>query len=157
LSGEVRIAQPVVEVLIRRLPEAADLPLPKPATAHAAGFDLRARVEEAIEIEPGSRTIVPTGIAIALPPGHEAQVRPRSGLALHRGLTLLNTPGTVDADYRGEIGVILINLGQETVRITRGERIAQLVVQRLPHVQLREVDQLPASDRGPGGFGHTGN
>lgn len=146
----------IVEVLIRRLPEAADLPLPEPATSASAGFDLRARVDEAIEIGPGSRTIVPSGIAIALPEGYEAQVRPRSGLALHRGLTLLNTPGTVDADYRGEIGVILINLGQEAVRIERGERIAQLVVQRLPKVQLREVEELPASDRGPGGFGHTG-
>ena len=91
-----------------------------------------------------------------MPEGFEAQLRPRSGLALHRGLTLLNTPGTVDADYRGEIGVILINLGQEAVRIERGERIAQLVVQRLPIVRLTEVEELPASDRGPGGFGHTG-
>ena len=103
------------------------------------------------------RAIVPTGIAIALPEGFEAQVRPRSGLALHRGLTLLNTPGTIDADYRGEIGVILINLGDRPVRIARGERIAQLVVQRLPRVHLVEVQQLPASDRGPGGFGHTGS
>ena len=156
MSAEAQMKQSVVEVLVRRLPEAADLPLPEPATAYAAGFDLRARVDEAIEIEPGSRTIVPSGIAIALPEGYEAQVRPRSGLALHRGLTLLNTPGTVDADYRGEIGVILINLGQEAVRIERGERIAQLVVQRLPRVRLREVEELPASDRGPGGFGHTG-
>ena len=156
MSAEAQAAQSVVEVLVRRVPEAADFPLPVPATAHAAGFDLRARVDDAIEIEPGARTIVPSGIAIALPEGYEAQVRPRSGLALHRGLTLLNTPGTVDADYRGEIGVILINLGQEAVRIERGERIAQLVVQRLPRVLLREVEELPASDRGPGGFGHTG-
>jgi len=156
LSPQAQAENTIVEVLIRRLPEAADLPLPEPATAHAAGFDLRARLDEAIEIEPGARTIVPSGIAVALPQGYEAQVRPRSGLALHRGLTLLNTPGTVDADYRGEIGVILINLGQEAVRIERGERIAQLVVQRLPRVRLREVEELPASDRGPGGFGHTG-
>ena len=156
MSPQAQAENTIVEVLIRRLPEAADLPLPEAATAHAAGFDLRARLDEAIEIEPGARTIVPSGIAIALPQGYEAQVRPRSGLALHRGLTLLNTPGTVDADYRGEIGVILINLGQEAVRIERGERIAQLVVQRLPQVRLREVEELPASDRGPGGFGHTG-
>ena len=156
MSSEVHASRAVANVLIRRVPEGADLPLPEQATAHAAGFDLRARVDGAIEIEPGSRTIVPSGIAIALPEGYEAQVRPRSGLALHHGLTLLNTPGTVDADYRGEIGVILINLGQETVRIQRGERIAQLVVQRLPEIRLTEVEELPASDRGPGGFGHTG-
>jgi dUTP pyrophosphatase len=156
LKPEAQMQREIANVLIRRLPEATDLPLPEPATTHAAGFDLRARVDGAIEIEPGARTIVPSGIAIALPEGFEAQVRPRSGLALHRGLTLLNAPGTVDADYRGEIGVILINLGQETVRIERGERIAQLVVQRLPSVRLTEVEELPASDRGPGGFGHTG-
>lgn len=156
MSRDREAENSVVEVLIRRLPEAADLPLPRPATAHSAGFDLRARVEEAIEIAPGARTIVPTGVAVALPQGFEAQVRPRSGLALHRGLTLLNTPGTIDADYRGEIGVILINLGHETVRIERGERIAQLVIQRLPLVRLTQVEELPVTDRGPGGFGHTG-
>jgi dUTP pyrophosphatase len=156
LSSKTQSPQAIVDVLIRRVPEGADLPLPQPATTHAAGFDLRARVDGEIQIDPGARTIVPSGIAIALPEGYEAQVRPRSGLALHHGLTLLNTPGTVDADYRGEIGVILVNLGQETVRIQRGERIAQLVVQRLPGVRLTEVEELPASDRGPGGFGHTG-
>ena len=156
MSSELQANRTVANVLIRRVPEGADLPLPEQATAHAAGFDLRARVDGTIEIEPGTRTIVPSGIAIALPEGYEAQVRPRSGLALRHGLTLLNTPGTVDADYRGEIGVILINLGQETVRIQRGERIAQLVVQRLPEIRLTEVEELPASDRGPGGFGHTG-
>lgn len=156
MSPPTQARQSVVDVLVRRLPEGDDLPLPEQATTHAAGFDLRARVDGAIEIDPGKRTIVPSGIAIALPEGYEAQVRPRSGLALHHGLTLLNTPGTVDADYRGEIGVILINLGQETVRIQRGERIAQLVVQRLPAVRLTEVEELPTSERGPGGFGHTG-
>jgi dUTP pyrophosphatase len=156
LSREASLGKVDVEVLVRRLPEALDLPLPLKATAHAAGFDLRARVDGEIVIGPGERTIVPSGIAIALPDGYEAQVRPRSGLALRRGLTLLNTPGTVDADYRGEIGVILINLGDEPVRIERGERIAQLVVQRVPRVALTEVDELPTTERGSGGFGHTG-
>jgi dUTP pyrophosphatase len=107
-------------------------------------------------LQPGQRGLVPTGLTVALPAGFEAQVRPRSGLALERGLTLLNSPGTVDSDYRGEIGVILINLGQEAVTIQRGDRIAQLVIHKLPEVALIEVDSLPETDRGPGGFGHTG-
>ena len=146
----------IAEVLLRRLPEGADLPPPTRATPGSAGFDLHARVVGELELAPGRRCLVPTGVAVALPPGFEAQVRPRSGLALSRGLTLLNAPGTVDADYRGEIGVVLINLGGEPVRIRRGERIAQLVVQRLPEVRLVEVEDLPASSRGAGGFGHTG-
>jgi len=145
-----------VEIRLRRLPEAADLPLPCRATELAAGFDLHARVEGELELAPGGRSLVPTGVAIALPPGYEAQVRPRSGLALREGLTLLNSPGTVDADYRGEIGVVLVNLGGAPVRIRRGQRIAQLVVQRLPEVRLVEVERLPRSSRGAGGFGHTG-
>ena len=149
-------AERPAEVLVRRLPEGADLPPPARATSGSAGFDLHARVDGELELAPGRRCLVPTGVAVALPSGFEAQVRPRSGLALSRGLTLLNAPGTVDADYRGEIGVVLINLGAEPVRIRRGERIAQLVVQRLPEVRLVEVEDLPASSRGAGGFGHTG-
>ena len=144
------------EVLVLRLPEGRDLPAPTQATEHAAGFDLRARVDGLVELAPGERALVPTGIAVALPAGFEAQVRPRSGLALKHGLTLLNSPGTVDADYRGEIGVIVVNHGRDTVRIERGDRIAQLVVQRLPAVRLRETDALPETSRGAGGFGHTG-
>ena len=147
---------PPVKVLVRRLPEGQDLPLPARATPHASGFDLRARLERPLTLEPGRRALVPTGIVIALPPGHEAQIRPRSGLALKRGLTLLNSPGTVDADYRGEVGVLLVNLGNEPVTVERGERIAQLIVQRLPEAILVEVESLPGTERGPGGFGHTG-
>ena len=145
-----------VRVQVRRLPEGADLPLPEPATAGSAGLDLRACLPEPLSVAPGARAIVPTGIAVALPEGYEAQVRPRSGLALRTGLTLLNSPGTVDADYRGEIKVIVVNLGQAPVAIARGDRIAQLVVQPVPRVQWEEVEDLPASDRGAGGFGHTG-
>jgi dUTP pyrophosphatase len=157
LKGDASTGEVTVEVLVQRLTGAEDLPLPARATDHAAGFDLRARVDEELELRPGGRMLVPTGIAIALPEGFEAQVRPRSGLALRHGLTLLNSPGTVDADYRGEIGVVLVNHGQEPVRIRRGERVAQLVVQRLPRVRLEEVSVLPASERGAGGFGHTGS
>lgn len=147
---------PEVRVRIMRMPGAADLPLPRPATEHSAGFDLRAAVDVRTRLEPGARALLPTGIAIALPDGWEGQVRPRSGLAWKHGLTLLNGPGTVDADYRGEIKVILANLGQETVTIERGDRIAQLVIQRLPRIGLEEVAQLPPTGRGAGGFGHTG-
>ncbi len=146
---------PVV-VRVRRLPEAADLPLPRQATADSAGFDLRARLDAPLALAPGARASVPTGIAIALPGGYEAQVRPRSGLAAKHGLALVNAPGTIDADYRGEIRVLLVNLGEEAVRLERGDRIAQLVVQRLPQVSFVEVDALPESERGAGGFGHTG-
>jgi dUTP pyrophosphatase len=145
-----------LEVQILRLPGASDMPLPQRATAHSAGFDLRARVDQPLVLEPGQRRLVPTGIALAIPAGYEAQVRPRSGLALKRGLTLANSPGTVDSDYRGEIGVIMVNLGQDPVTVQRGDRVAQLVVQRVPEVVLTEVEALPESDRGPGGFGHTG-
>jgi dUTP pyrophosphatase len=143
-------------VLVRRLPEARDLPLPRRATDRYAGFDLRARLDAPLTIVPGARALVPTGIAIALPEGYEAQLRPRSGLALRSGLTLLNTPGTVDADYRGEIGVVVVNLGAEPVTVGRGDRIAQMVVHRLPPVDLVEAESLPDTERGPGGFGHTG-
>jgi dUTP diphosphatase len=145
-----------IEVRVRRIAGAADLPLPTRATAGAAGIDLRARIDGALEIAPGERALVPTGIAIALPEGYEGQVRPRSGLASEHGLTLLNAPGTVDADYRGEIKVIVINLGSRPARVERGDRIAQLVVQRLPQATWVEVEELPASVRGARGFGHSG-
>jgi dUTP pyrophosphatase len=119
-------------------------------------MDLRACVDETVVLEPGSRAVVPTGIAIALPEGYEAQIRPRSGLASKVGLTLLNTPGTIDADYRGEIRVILVNHGDAPVRVKRGERVAQMVFHKLPRMTLEEVETLPETERGAGGFGHTG-
>jgi len=130
------------------------LPLPSYATDGSAGLDLRA--DAAITLQPGDRALVPTGIAMAIPPGHEGQVRPRSGLALRSGITCLNSPGTVDSDYRGEVGVILINLGREPVTIARGDRIAQLVIARVDRAQVTESSSLPPSGRGAGGFGHTG-
>jgi dUTP pyrophosphatase len=157
VKTEPTIEWPVVDLQVRRLPGAEDLALPVLATEHSAGFDLRAAVSGVVELAPGARTLIPTGIAIALPVGYEAQVRPRSGLALRHGLTLVNSPGTVDADYRGEVGVVMINLGEQTVSIRRGDRIAQLVVQRLPRVRLEEVADLPETARGTGGFGHTGS
>jgi len=146
----------VTTVLFSRVPEGRDLPAPQRATVASAGFDLRARVDGAVEIAPGQRAMVPTGIIVALPEGFEAQVRPRSGLAWKRGLTVLNAPGTVDSDYRGEIRVILVNLGQEAVQVCRGDRVAQLIVQQLPAIELTESEDLPGTARGAGGFGHTG-
>ena len=143
-------------VQVKRLPHGAGLPLPHYATPDSAGVDLVAAVEDAVVLAPGERRLIPTGIAIALPPGTEAQVRPRSGLALRHGITLLNTPGTIDADYRGEIGVILINLGQEPFAIDRGMRIAQMVVAPVVQVAWDEVAELSESQRGAGGFGSTG-
>ncbi|HIE13372.1 MAG TPA: dUTP diphosphatase [Desulfotomaculum sp.] len=145
-----------VEVSIQRLPGAGELPLPEYATPDAAGLDLYAAVPEAVELGPGERRLIPTGIAIALPEGYEAQIRPRSGLALKHGVTLLNSPGTVDADYRGEIKVLMINLGREPFLIRRGDRVAQLVVQPVTRVRWRETDTLGTTPRGDGGFGHTG-
>jgi len=147
---------PRLKVSIRRLPAAADLPLPERATAHASGFDLRARVSGSLVVAVGARALIPTGVAIAVPPGYEAQIRPRSGLALKSGLTLLNSPGTIDADYRGEVGVIVVNHGTDPVTIARGDRIAQMVIQTVPGVDLESVDELPETERGAGGFGHTG-
>lgn len=141
---------------VQRLPHAADLPLPTYATEGSAGLDLLAAVESELELKPGARALVPTGIAIALPAGFEAQVRPRSGLAVNHGLTVLNAPGTIDSDYRGEIKVPLINLGEVPFRITRGTKIAQMVIARHETAQLEEVSELPASQRGTGGFGSTG-
>jgi dUTP pyrophosphatase len=145
-----------VEVQIVRLPHGHDLALPDYATASAAGADLLAAIDQDIELGPLERRIVPTGISLSLPVGFEAQVRPRSGLAAKNGITVANAPGTIDADYRGEVGVILINLGKEPFRITRGMRIAQLVVARHARAVWREVSELDQTARGAGGFGSTG-
>ena len=145
-----------VEIEVVRHAHAHDLALPDYATAAAAGADLLAAIDQDIELGPLERKIVPTGISIALPVGFEAQVRPRSGLAAKNGVTVVNTPGTVDADYRGEIGVLLINLSKEPFRISRGMRIAQLVVARHARAVWREVSELDRTARGAGGFGSTG-
>ncbi len=144
-------------VRVTREPGCEDIPLPAYETEHAAGMDLRAAVAEPLTLAPGERAIVPTGIRIALNPGVEAQVRPRSGLALRHGLSMVNTPGTVDADYRGELRVILINLGQEPFTIHRGDRIAQIVIAPVCKAIWEEVDALDETVRGAGGFGHTGH
>ncbi|EEA93800.1 dUTP diphosphatase [Pseudovibrio sp. JE062] len=141
---------------ITRLPHSEGLELPAYQSAEAAGLDLQAANEEAITLQPGQRAMVPTGLSIALPSGHEGQVRPRSGLAAKHGVTVLNTPGTVDADYRGEVKVILINLGEKAFVIERGMRIAQMVVAPVTQVQIEEVKELETTERGAGGFGSSG-
>jgi dUTP pyrophosphatase len=148
-----------IEIQMTRLSHGKDLPLPSYQSADAAGLDLLAAVPEAapLVISPGSRALVPTGLAIALAPGYEAQVRPRSGLAARHGLTVLNAPGTIDADYRGEIQVLLINLGSEPVTIARGMRIAQLVIAPVVRGHISEVASLDETPRGSGGFGSTGS
>jgi dUTP pyrophosphatase len=149
----------VTTVHVMRLPHGHDLPLPSYQSEHAAGLDLLAAVpvDAPLSLAPGGRALVPSGIAIALPPGHEAQVRPRSGLAAQHGITVLNAPGTVDADYRGEIKVLLVNLGSEPVVIKRGMRIAQLVIAPVTHARLHEASSLDETKRGKGGFGSTGS
>jgi len=131
-------------------------PLPQYATAQSAGMDLRANIDEPIVLRPMERRLIPTGLFIALPEGYEAQVRPRSGLALKHGLTVLNAPGTIDADYRGEVGVVLINLSQEDFVINDGERIAQMVIARYEQADFQVVEELDETERGAGGYGHTG-
>lgn len=145
-----------VKVEIMWSPGCDDLPLPHYATEHAAGMDLRAAVSEPVTLEPGARALIPTGLHIALPEGYEAQVRPRSGLAVRHGISMVNTPGTIDADYRGEIRVIVINHGDESFTVSRGERIAQMVVAPVIQAEWQVVEELPESTRGDGGFGHTG-
>ena len=147
------------EVRVMRLPHGEDLPLPSYQTAGAAGVDLLAAIPATgpLTLASGGRALVPTGIAIAIPEGYEAQVRPRSGLAARHGITILNAPGTIDADYRGEIQVVLANLGNEAVTITRGMRIAQLVIAPVVRAHLQEVSSLDGTKRGTGGFGSTGN
>ena len=143
-------------VSVQVLPHGRGLPLPAYATAGSAGVDLAAALEAPLVLPPGGRALVPTGIALALPDGFEAQVRPRSGLALRHGVTVLNSPGTIDSDYRGEIGVILANLGSDSLTIARGDRIAQLVVAPVRQAAWQEVAVLPPSARGSGGFGSSG-
>ena len=145
-----------MSVQFLRLPHGTDLPLPAYQTPHAAAMDLHAAVSTPLVIEPGTITLVGCGFAMALPEGFEAQVRPRSGLASKHGLTVVNTPGTIDADYRGEVKVALINLGPAAVTVERGMRIAQMVVAPVTHVSWETVSELPESDRGAGGFGSTG-
>ena len=145
-----------IRVQIKRLrPNAAPLELPAYMTEGAAGMDLYADIEGEIQLVPMARVLIPTGIAISLPAGVEAQIRPRSGLALKQGFTLVNSPGTIDSDYRGEIQIIAINFGSEPIAIQRGQRIAQMVLQRVLRARWQEVDELPASTRQDGGFGHT--
>jgi dUTP pyrophosphatase len=146
-----------IPVGVTILPHGAGLALPAYATASSAGLDLAAAIAEDIVLAPGERRAVPTGLAIALPDGYEAQVRPRSGLALNYGVTVLNSPGTIDADYRGEVRVILINLGAEPVTLTRGQRIAQLILAPVARLAWQEATELPESERGSGGFGSTGH
>jgi len=146
----------MTKISLQILPHADDLPLPAYATPHSAGMDLLAAVKEEVAIAPRKRALIPTGISIALPEGYEAQVRPRSGLALKHGVTVLNAPGTIDADYRGEIGVILINHGDEAFTVTRGMRVAQLIIAPYTRAEWQQVPSLEESARGAGGFGSTG-
>lgn len=145
-----------LRVRITQEPGATDLPLPSYQTDGSAGVDLYAAVKEPITLQPGERALVPTGIRIALPQGYEAQVRPRSGLAIRHGISMVNAPGTIDSDYRGEIQVILINLGHQPFTIQRGERIAQMVIAPVMRVEWEQASELPPTTRGDGGFGHTG-
>lgn len=145
-----------ITTAVVKLPHARDLPLPHYATRESAGCDLLAAIDNEITLKPGQRQLVPTGLKMMLPEGFEAQVRPRSGLALKHGITVLNTPGTVDADYRGEVGVVLINLGQEDFVITRGMRIAQMIISPVTQTHWQEVPELNETTRGEGGFGSTG-
>jgi dUTP pyrophosphatase len=145
-----------ISIAIKRFDHAAGLEIPAYATKHAAGMDLRAATREELVLAPGERCLIPTGFAMALPGGFEAQVRPRSGWALKHGITVLNSPGTIDADYRGEVGVILINHGDTPFHITRGDRIAQMVIAPVSQAMWKEVDELSDSARGEGGFGSSG-
>src|ERR1700731_2895006 len=158
MLGKVMSNETQIEVRIMRLPHARDLPLPQYQSALAAGLDLMAAVpaDAPVEIPPGGRAVIPTGIAIALPPGSEGQIRPGSGLAARHGVTVLNSPGTIDADYRGELQVILANIGSESFSVSRGMRIAQLVIAPVARARLREVGKLDLTSRGDTGFGSTG-
>lgn len=144
------------QIKIKKLDGYNDLPLPQKMSDYASGYDIYAAIEEPVILKPGERRLIPTGFSLEMPPGIEAQIRPRSGLALRNGITMVNTPGTIDADYRGHVQIILINLGEEDFTINRGERLAQLVFMQLPEVSLTLVAEVSDSNRGAGGFGHTG-
>lgn len=145
-----------VKIFVKRLRKNHPVPMPQYMTEGASGMDLFASLEKEMILEPGERKLIPTGIAVAIPMGFEGQVRPRSGLAIQKGIGMVNGPGTIDSDYRGEIGILLINFGKESFTIRNGERIAQLVISRVYRTTLEEVDDLPATQRQGGGFGHTG-
>jgi dUTP pyrophosphatase len=154
-AGEISLARPIT-IKIKRLASGENLPLPALATAHAAGADLRAAVASPVVIGPGEIRLIPCGFAMAIPPGYEAQVRPRSGLSSQHGLTVINSPGTIDSDYRGEVQVPLVNHGREAFTVERGMRIAQMIIAAVPKVTYVEVEELDETARGSGGFGHTG-
>lgn len=141
---------------VKRLDNNRNLPLPSYQTNDSSGLDLRAAVEKDVVLHPGDIKLIPTGLSISMPKGYEAQIRPRSGLALKHGLGIVNSPGTIDADYRGEIGIIAINWGEKSFTVKRGDRIAQIVVNKISHAVVEEVDGLDQTDRGEGGFGHSG-
>jgi dUTP pyrophosphatase len=145
-----------MKIYVKRLKKDPHAPMPQYMTPGASGMDLFASLEEEITLEPGERKIIPTGIAVAIPEGFEGQVRPRSGLAIQKGIGIVNGPGTIDSDYRGEIGILLINFGKEPYTVRHGERIAQMVISQVHRATLEEVDDLPATRRQGGGFGHTG-
>ncbi len=146
-----------MKVRLRRLPHGRDLPLPERASRGSSGVDLRAALSQPLHLAPGERQLVPTGLELEIPPGWEAQVRPRSGLALRHGITVLNSPGTIDSDYRGELKVLLVHHGDEDYIFRSGERIAQLVLARVESIEWQDVDSLSPSERGAGGFGSSGN
>jgi dUTP pyrophosphatase len=143
-------------ILFKKLPHAKDLPLPSYESTSAAGMDIRAALEKSVNLKSGERTLIPTGLQMAIPEGYEAQIRPRSGLAIRNGITMLNAPGTIDADYRGEVKVIAVNHGEEDFIINHGDRIAQMVIAPVTQFPIKQVENLDETDRGEGGFGSTG-
>lgn len=145
-----------MNIQFKKLPHAQDLPLPSYESEFAAGMDLRAALQEPITLQPGERALIPTGLKMAMPRGYEAQIRPRSGLAYRNGITMLNTPGTIDADYRGELKVLAVNLGEESFEINHGDRMAQMVIAPVIQAEVQEVKELSETGRGEGGFGSTG-
>ena len=145
-----------INIKIRRIKDSEDIPLPDYESEGSSGMDIRAAVKEPVTLMPGDIRLVPTGLAVSVPPGYEAQMRPRSGLALSYGIGMVNSPGTIDSDYRGEIGIVMINWGSESFLVKRGDRIAQMIISRVYRADLEEVEDLDATLRGKGGFGHTG-